>query len=347
MKTNDETVLENAAKSESQKEETQLKGQAGSVKKEAQPKADAKKSVSWKQVAMGGVSGIALGAAGILFSGATLPGDAENNEEGAQGGEGAPEPSNLAPGVESQSAISVAEGINDEMTFSEAFAAARKEVGPNGVFVWHGQAYTTCYAEEWSALSTEEQSAFSSNALEAVGEIPPYEGKDETAQNANGEGEGEGGDETAQNGEGEGEGNSETAQNGEGEGEGEGATAQNGEGEGEGEGGEEVLAQVAEPANAEPGAEEPNDGEDVHVIGFEEPSDVALDGGSNVFINEDEQGTLDLMAPGDDNNGLIDDLTPDATTEEIDTTNVSDPIVDDMYAQMPDYTNDADVSSLV
>ena len=334
MKTNDETVLENAAKSESQKEETQLKGQAGSVKKEVQPKADAKKSVSWKQVAMGGVSGIALGAAGILFSGATLPGDAENNEEGAQGGEGAPEPSDLAPGIESQSAISVAEGINDEMTFSEAFAAARKEVGPNGVFAWHGQAYTTCYAEEWSALSPEEQNAFSSNALAAVGEIPPFEGKDETAQNTEGQVEG----------------NGETAQNDEGDGEGEEATAQNEDGDSEG--GDDILAQAVEPENEEPGAEESdiedsNDAEDVHVIGFDDPGDVALDGDSNVFINEDEPGTADLMATDDDNIEIIDDINQDIATEDIDTTVPSDPIVDDIYTQMPDYTNDADVSSLV
>lgn len=335
MKTNDETILENAAKSESQKEEAQLKNQAGTVKKDAQPKAEAKNRISWKQVAMGGVSGIALGAAGILFSGATLP---ENiNEEGTQGGEDSPQPSNLAPGVESQSAISVAEDINDEMTFSEAFAAARKEVGPNGVFVWHGQAYTTCYAEEWSALSPEEQNAFSSNALAAVGEIPPYEGKDETAQNTEGQVEENG--ETAQNDE------------GDGEGEGEELTAQNEVGDSEG--GDDILAQAVEPENEEPGAEESdiedsNDAEDVHVIGFDEPGDVALDGDSNVFINEDEPGTADLMATDDDNIEIIDDINQDIATEDmIDSSVPSDPIVDDMYTQMPDYTNDADVSSLV
>lgn len=36
----------------------------------------------------------------------------------------------------------------DEMSFSEAFATAREEVGPGGVFMWHGNAYNTFYAEE-------------------------------------------------------------------------------------------------------------------------------------------------------------------------------------------------------
>ncbi len=38
--------------------------------------------------------------------------------------------------------------IDDSMSFSEAFAAAREELGPGGVFAWHGQYYNTFYAEE-------------------------------------------------------------------------------------------------------------------------------------------------------------------------------------------------------
>jgi len=38
--------------------------------------------------------------------------------------------------------------VNDEMSFSEAFASAREELGPGGVFSWHGQDYGTFYAEE-------------------------------------------------------------------------------------------------------------------------------------------------------------------------------------------------------
>jgi len=41
-----------------------------------------------------------------------------------------------------------ASDVNHEMNFSQAFASAREELGPGGVFSWHGQDYSTFYAEE-------------------------------------------------------------------------------------------------------------------------------------------------------------------------------------------------------
>jgi hypothetical protein len=38
--------------------------------------------------------------------------------------------------------------VSDDMSFSEAFSAAREELGPGGVFAWQGQYYNTFYAEE-------------------------------------------------------------------------------------------------------------------------------------------------------------------------------------------------------
>jgi len=38
--------------------------------------------------------------------------------------------------------------VDDDMSFSEAFASAREEMGAGGVFAWHGQYYNTFYAEE-------------------------------------------------------------------------------------------------------------------------------------------------------------------------------------------------------
>lgn len=38
--------------------------------------------------------------------------------------------------------------VNDNMSFNEAFASARQELGPGGVFAWQGQYYNTFYAEE-------------------------------------------------------------------------------------------------------------------------------------------------------------------------------------------------------
>lgn len=59
--------------------------------------------------------------------------------------------------------VAVANDVNDDMTFGEAFAAAREEVGPGGVFEWHGQIHTTYTIDEWNALSPEEQRDFNSH----------------------------------------------------------------------------------------------------------------------------------------------------------------------------------------
>lgn len=50
--------------------------------------------------------------------------------------------------------------VNDDMSFREAFAAARAEVGPGGIFSWHGNVYNTYVTEEWEAMSVEERSEF-------------------------------------------------------------------------------------------------------------------------------------------------------------------------------------------
>ncbi|MFN8344174.1 MAG: hypothetical protein U0X91_04185 [Spirosomataceae bacterium] len=47
--------------------------------------------------------------------------------------------------------LEVAE-INQEGTFKEAFDAARAQVGPGGIFKWHGQWYNTYTAEEWTGM---------------------------------------------------------------------------------------------------------------------------------------------------------------------------------------------------
>jgi hypothetical protein len=56
--------------------------------------------------------------------------------------------------------ISIAESVNDDMTFDEAFAAARAEVGAGGAFEWRGGVYGTYYAEEWESMSAEEKAEF-------------------------------------------------------------------------------------------------------------------------------------------------------------------------------------------
>lgn len=52
--------------------------------------------------------------------------------------------------------------MNDELSFSQAFSAARAEVGPGGAFVWRGNIYSTFTQEEWASMSEEERSDYHS-----------------------------------------------------------------------------------------------------------------------------------------------------------------------------------------
>jgi len=61
--------------------------------------------------------------------------------------------------------------VNDSMSFDEAFAAARDEVGGGGIFEWHGNTYGTYYASEWNAMSDADKDQYWSSVHEATSEI--------------------------------------------------------------------------------------------------------------------------------------------------------------------------------
>ncbi|WP_106830279.1 hypothetical protein [Parabacteroides pacaensis] len=50
--------------------------------------------------------------------------------------------------------------VNDDQSFSEAFADARAQVGPGGVFEWHGNVYGTYYKEEWDNMTPADRHEF-------------------------------------------------------------------------------------------------------------------------------------------------------------------------------------------
>lgn len=52
--------------------------------------------------------------------------------------------------------------VNDDMSFSQAFADARAQVGAGGVFEWHGKVYGTYYKDEWDQMSRSERAEFQS-----------------------------------------------------------------------------------------------------------------------------------------------------------------------------------------
>ena len=50
--------------------------------------------------------------------------------------------------------------VDDNASFAEAFADARAQVGPGGAFEWRGHVYNTYYAEEWNNMSAEERAEY-------------------------------------------------------------------------------------------------------------------------------------------------------------------------------------------
>lgn len=116
---------------------------------------DKNNSDTWRKVAIGGVTGILLGASGAAVA-STL-----NNQtvEGTSEEQTPPTPNNE---------IDVATGVRDSMSFGDAFAAARSEVGPGGVFHWRGNVYNTYYEKEWNEMSHQDRVAFSHRAAPEI-----------------------------------------------------------------------------------------------------------------------------------------------------------------------------------
>lgn len=52
--------------------------------------------------------------------------------------------------------------VDDSASFAQAFADARSQVGPGGVFEWRGKVYGTYYKEEWDNMSRAERAEYQS-----------------------------------------------------------------------------------------------------------------------------------------------------------------------------------------
>ncbi len=127
-----------------------------------------KEGSAWKQVTLGGVSGILMGA-GMLYAGQTYAANKEDAPEKKPEDVAAPEPGETSHTLENGLQVAA---VNDDMSFGEAFAAARAEVGPGGVFHWHGGIYNTYSADEWNNMSVEQKHDF---AQQVQPEIRPDE----------------------------------------------------------------------------------------------------------------------------------------------------------------------------
>ena len=192
------------------------------------------------------------------------------------------------------------------MSFGEAFAAAREEVGPGGVFEWHGNLYNTYSAAEWEAMSDEERQEFANSILNAQsGEDTPAEGDQEQAP------------------------------------------AEMAESNDDGETGEETGGETGEPTDIQVqqvGYYVSDEGEIVNVaIASVNDHDAA-------FIDEDNDGYVDSIMVDANDNGVIEDSevieTPNSNLDMSQFTAMAESSEGSMYDGTPDYTNDADTSSL-
>ena len=66
-------------------------------------------------------------------------------------------------------ATRIAHNVSDDMSFGEAFAHARAEVGPGGIFEWRGNTYGTYYVDEWNSMTPADKDEYWAAVYQAVG----------------------------------------------------------------------------------------------------------------------------------------------------------------------------------
>lgn len=155
-------------------EETKiLNPQTKSVKEENKEKKENKQKPSTGSkigYAVGGFAAGAMAGAGISAYASTneTPVAEESTETQQEELTTSSTPENVQETPQSEDVLlATDEGVrvaqvNDDVSFSEAFADARAQVGPGGVFEWHGRVYGTYYKEEWDNMSAEERAQYQS-----------------------------------------------------------------------------------------------------------------------------------------------------------------------------------------
>lgn len=131
----------------------------------------------WKNVMIGGIPGICIGSVGTVFA-KSLSADTPVK------------PVNPVDPVDPElEPLPVAE-VDDEMSFGEAFAEARDQVGPGGIFEWRGNVYNTYKADEWEAMSDEDRMEYADRLSMTSVEVTASEenpGSQEGEQTAGGD----------------------------------------------------------------------------------------------------------------------------------------------------------------
>lgn len=151
------------------KEQPKVQNQNQTASDAATPTpAKSKKKGNAVAAGIGGfVAGAAVGAATTAAASPSeqeLPGEVEEVKEVKDESIEAPEPDHAI--------LANDEGIRyahvDADNFNDAFAQAREQVGPGGVFEHNGKLYGTYTSEEWNDMSEQERSDFQSRVNEVA-----------------------------------------------------------------------------------------------------------------------------------------------------------------------------------
>ena len=140
------------------------------------PEKKSNKSEKAAYAAGGFAAGLASGVAGSAFAASPNKEEVIVTAENSEADEvTAVQPETLAPVQEipqpapnpEEVLLATDEGVriaqvNDEASFAEAFADARAQVGPGGAFEWRGHVYSTYYEEEWNNMSADERANYQS-----------------------------------------------------------------------------------------------------------------------------------------------------------------------------------------
>ena len=126
------------------------------VNEEQETSQESKRSSRVKKVA--GVAGVAAAgvAAGVVF---TSMASGDNDDQSTQA-----DAAHAAHTAVPAGNVKVAE-VSDDMSFDEAFASARKQVGAGGVFEWRGKLYGTYYKNEWDNMSQADKDQYAANVF--------------------------------------------------------------------------------------------------------------------------------------------------------------------------------------
>ena len=264
--------------------------------------------IAWKSVLVGGIPGLLLGTVGTVF--ATPNHNQKDSEEIKSLKEEVADLKETVEDLQEQvnvtnhhssvppigDSVAVAHGVSDDMSFSDAFAAARSEVGPGGVFIWHGNVYGTYYASEWNNMSDAEKHEYANAVRHTDYDTSVAEASHESHYHETSYDEGDIhvlGQETVETEDGD-------------------------------------LIQVAR----------------VEIDGhYGEIYDVNNDGQPDMaLIDTNDDGYPDIVMMDENENGTVDPEEVYHLSDEGIIPNVQPEDV--LYGEMPDYTNDADVSSL-